>query len=46
MTPDQLTSGALVIKLWGVEASAYGLPAVVALTLVLVVLVFMRRRRS
>jgi hypothetical protein len=45
MLPPQIFDTFLVIKVWGVEASAIGLPAIIALCLILVAIAFLRTRR-
>jgi hypothetical protein len=45
MIPPQILDSFLVIRFWGVEANAAGLPAIIALSLILVLFIFMRGRK-
>jgi hypothetical protein len=45
MPPESSGADALVISLWGLQASANGLPAIVALSTIVLVLILTKRLR-
>jgi hypothetical protein len=45
MIPPQILDSFLVIRFWGLEAIARGLPAITALSLILVLFIFLRGRK-